>query len=576
MFSLRNVQFKTKLLLLTSISIIGLLVFGILSYTTLSKVKIGGPISSAIDQNLYLGSDIAQPPLNILEARMVVYQLLRENDQAKLQDRAAKFAELKRNHEECYAKWSRELPEGKLKDLMAKAHEYAVEYFEMGQQSLIPALLNGEKQKAEEFVLPLRHNAELQAKTIEEADRLRAEMVAAQVKEGEAAVRSSLFLLLIVAVVVGVLVCGLGALISRGILGPLTRTMGVLQCLADGDLRQKIQVDSSDEIGSMGEALNRAIDGMASTIQAIAGTAQHVASASEEISSSATEQAQGAERQKDQTTQVATAMQEMSSTVLQVSENSSRAAEAARKAAETAHHGGAIVNDTLERMREIATSVRGTAKKMEELGKSSDQIGRIIGVIDDIADQTNLLALNAAIEAARAGEQGRGFAVVADEVRKLAERTTTATKEIAQMIKNIQDETKTAVGAMVHGTQQVEEGVKSTAQAGDSLQQIIQMAEQVGEMITHIATAATQQSSATEQVNSNMDQIARLVKESAVGAQQSAKACQDLSGLALDLQKMVGNFKLASDGYQSSRLGREQHRSGTEQRPSKAFAAAAH
>ncbi|MFI5114116.1 MAG: methyl-accepting chemotaxis protein, partial [Terriglobales bacterium] len=181
---------------------------------------------------------------------------------------------------------------------------------------------------------------------------------------------------------------------------------------------------------------------------------------------------------------------------------------------------------------------------MEELGRSSDQIGHIVGVIDDIADQTNLLALNAAIEAARAGEQGRGFAVVADEVRKLAERTTTATKEIAKMIKNIQDETKTAVGAMEEGTKQVQEGVKSTAQAGESLKEIIQMSDQVGEMITHIATAATEQSSATEQVNGNVSQIARLVQESSAGSQQSAKACQDLSGLALDLQKMVGSFQL--------------------------------
>src|SRR5215471_8755116 len=234
----------------------------------------------------------------------------------------------------------------------------------------------------------------------------------------------------------------------------------------------------------------------------------------------------------------------MSSTVMQVSENSNKAAEASRQAAETARHGGSIIDETLAKMRGIAQSVGATARKVEELGKSSDQIGRIIGVIDDIADQTNLLALNAAIEAARAGEQGRGFAVVADEVRKLAERTTTATKEIAQMIKSIQDETRLAVGAMEQGTKQVEEGVSSTAKAGESLQEIIRMSEQVGEMITHIATAATEQSSATEQVNNNMDQIARLVKESAVGAQQAAKACQDLSGLALDLQKMVGEFKL--------------------------------
>jgi methyl-accepting chemotaxis protein len=202
-------------------------------------------------------------------------------------------------------------------------------------------------------------------------------------------------------------------------------------------------------------------------------------------------------------------------------------------------------------MRGIAESVGATAKKMEELGKSSDQIGRIIGVIDDIADQTNLLALNAAIEAARGGEQGRGFAVVADEVRKLAERTTTATKEIAHMIKTIQDETKVAVVAMESGTKQVEEGVTSTAKAGDSLRAIIKMSEQVGTMITEIATTATQQSSTTEQVNINIEQIATLVKESAIGAQQSATACQDLSGLALDLQTMVGKFKL-EDGAPGS------------------------
>lgn len=204
-------------------------------------------------------------------------------------------------------------------------------------------------------------------------------------------------------------------------------------------------------------------------------------------------------------------------------------------------------------MRAIADSVSSTAKKVEELGKSSDQIGRIVGVINDIADQTNLLALNAAIEAARAGEQGRGFAVVADEVRKLAERTTIATKEIAEMIRSVQQETRTAVAAMEQGTKDVQDGVNTTARAGDSLKQIIQMSEEVGEMITHIATAATEQSTATEEIHKSMDQIAILVKESAVGAQQSAQACQDLSGLALDLQKLVSKFRLES-GAEASGL----------------------
>ncbi|HEY1264309.1 MAG TPA: methyl-accepting chemotaxis protein [Terriglobales bacterium] len=357
--------------------------------------------------------------------------------------------------------------------------------------------------------------------------------------------------LALVGVAVGSLVA---ILIARSVSFSISRMVGLIQEIAANNLTiDDLEIMTQDEIGQAGISLNKMKNSLREIIQSIAGTAEHVASASEEISSSASLQAQGAETQKDQAAQIATAMQEMSSTVLQVSENSNKAAEASRKAAETARHGGAIVDDTLTKMRTIAESVSSTAKKMEELGKSSDQIGRIAGVIDDIADQTNLLALNAAIEAARAGEQGRGFAVVADEVRKLAERTTTATKEIAQMIKNIQDETKVAVTAMEGGTKQVEEGVISTGQAGDALKEIIHMSDQVGEMITHIATAATEQSSASEEINNNMEQIAKLVKESAEGAKQSAQACQDLSGLALDLQKLVGNFKLGSDGQGTRR-----------------------
>jgi methyl-accepting chemotaxis protein len=339
-------------------------------------------------------------------------------------------------------------------------------------------------------------------------------------------------------------------MVSRSIFVRLHDMVARMKDVAEGqgDLTKRLAVSSNDEVAELARWFNTFMDKLQEILSKVSSNSQSLAAAGEQISATAQQQAHGIDLQRDQTNQVATAMQQMSATVQQISENSSSAATASQKGAETARQGGKVVEETLSRMRAIAQSVGETAKKVQELGKQSDEIGKIIGVIDDIADQTNLLALNAAIEAARAGEQGRGFAVVADEVRKLAERTSTATKEITGMIRSIQAETKSTVTAMQAGTKEVEQGVELTTLAGSSLHDIIQMSEQVGDMVTHIATAATQQSAATEEINGNIEQITKITAASAAGAQQTTSALQDLSALATNLQRLVGQFRLGTEG----------------------------
>jgi methyl-accepting chemotaxis protein len=234
----------------------------------------------------------------------------------------------------------------------------------------------------------------------------------------------------------------------------------------------------------------------------------------------------------------------MSATSGDIAQNCQMAAEGSHQASCKASDGAKVVDATVQVMSRIATRVIETAKSVEGLGSRSDQIGEIVGTIQDIADQTNLLALNAAIEAARAGEQGRGFAVVADEVRALAERTTKATREISEMIKAIQSETKSAVAAMKEWVHEVENGTVEAAKSGQALEEILEQINAVTMQVNQVATAAEEQTATTSEISNNIHQITQVVHETAKGAQESAAAANQLARTAEELQRLVGQFKL--------------------------------
>lgn len=338
-----------------------------------------------------------------------------------------------------------------------------------------------------------------------------------------------------------------GLLLTSMIATPLLHGVKLAEAIAGGDMTSNIDAsltDRGDEIGQLMKSLRGMSEKLKGVIGEISQSSHQIASASEELSSTAEQMSRGMQKQTTQTSQIASAMEEMSATVLEVAKNSQSASSSANDATSTAKKGGEVVAMTISGMKTIASTVEESARTIGELGKSSDQIGEIVSVIDDIADQTNLLALNAAIEAARAGEQGRGFAVVADEVRKLAERTTKATKEIAKMIKNIQKETGSAVVAMEAGTREVNEGVALANQAGESLTQIVVAVQKVNDMIRQIATAAEQQSAASEEISRSIEEIASVTRETSQGSTQTATASQELSRMATDLQGMVGQFKI--------------------------------
>lgn len=342
----------------------------------------------------------------------------------------------------------------------------------------------------------------------------------------------------------GIIVAG-GLLIIRSISRPVSRLEDRITVIVDTlDLTVSIDVEGNDEIGQLAGRLRSFVAKIRDVIAEVTSVTADVAAASTEIAASAEQIAGGMNEQSQQVTQVSAAVEEMAASILEVAQRSSDAAGKANESGTIAENGGKVVENTISGMSTINQTVSTSAQAVQELGQRNDRIGEVVTAINDIADQTNLLALNAAIEAARAGEHGRGFAVVADEVRKLADRTTQATAEIASSIEEIQGRTREAVANMNTGTEQVAEGVSNAEQAGIALTQILSAAQDVSSMIQSIAAATEEQSAASEQVSQSIEQIAAVTQQTREGTSQAAVAAAQLSERASGLQELVSQFRV--------------------------------
>ncbi|EKT4483516.1 methyl-accepting chemotaxis protein [Pseudomonas putida] len=332
--------------------------------------------------------------------------------------------------------------------------------------------------------------------------------------------------------------------ITRQIIIPLRQTLRAAERVASGDLTQNLQVNRRDELGQLQASMQRMTQGLRELIGGIGDGVTQIASAAEELSAVTEQTSAGVNNQKVETDQVATAMNQMTATVHEVARNAEQASEAALMADQQAREGDRVVGEAVAQIERLAGEVINSSEAMNQLKTESDKIGSVLDVIKSVAQQTNLLALNAAIEAARAGEAGRGFAVVADEVRSLAQRTQQSTEEIEELIAGLQSGTQRVASVMDNSRQLTDSSVELTRRAGTSLETITRTVSSIQAMNQQIATAAEEQTAVAEEINRSVMNVRDISDQTSAASEETASSSVELARLGTHLQGLVGRFKL--------------------------------
>ncbi len=361
-----------------------------------------------------------------------------------------------------------------------------------------------------------------------------------QASEKVASSRTLILSFALIAIIVAIVI---NIWVLRSVTGPLKEVLRVIGKVSDGNLQDKAQIYSDDELGKLSKGFNQLIDALSATLKEIHASSEQLSASAEQTAVISSQSSENINHQREQTDMIATAMTEMSATVDEVADSANNTLLEVQKANTETVEGKEVVQQSVSTINQLANEIENAAQVIDKLDQYSTNIGTILDVIRGIADQTNLLALNAAIEAARAGEQGRGFAVVADEVRTLASKTQESTSEIQDMIERLQSGTRDAVSVMETSRNEANKSVEQTATAGESLGKITQAVNVINDMSTHIASAAEEQSSVSKEMSQNINSISEMSDKTSQGASENLAASQELARLAEHLQQLVGKFR---------------------------------
>lgn len=529
---------------------VGFLIFGAFTFYTLQQIKVNGPIYDRVVLGKDLIADILPPPEYIIESYLVALQLYQSTDNAATDRLVSRFKDLKKEYDARHQFWLKEQDrlDPKLRDTFLKsAHDPAEKFYEIAEREYLPAMSARDRTQATPLLAQLTHEYELHRLAIDKVVSMAVK--GNQDTEADAAAliaRSRVLLIVILVLSLGG-ITGLSVMTRRQVLkqigGEPELAVKLTHQISSGDLSTTISIAPGDK-----DSLLAGLSDMQSSLRAmvnqIVNHSEQLASAAGELSSVTLHAQEGLKNQHMQIDQVATAVNELSSTVGEVAKTTVHSATASQQASNSAKKGKVIVQQVLSAIEGVVNEIENAAQALRELEKESSNIGAVVDVISGVAEQTNLLALNAAIEAARAGEQGRGFAVVADEVRTLASRTQTSTQEIQQMVNRLQQGAKQAVEVMQRGQGNARNFVNQAGNATESMEDIVRVVGSIDELNTQVATAFEEQRAVTKNISRHVSELANVAQESSTGARQTASASGELAQMASELRSVVSHFRL--------------------------------